>query len=402
VEREDYASNIENVQRVNTLFRIVPISICFGLISLTSLPIFNVVVTVSKETPYAAWIWYAMIAIFSGVISSIAPLWSGWKCIELLVVVYWATAVSSHARATGSMTTIWNCFLSMTWCCTAMVILSLVQMLQSGVTPLDFLQRGNLRLYSLWPHVNPISLSIMATFSVVGLLHANRLNIFLKISLIAPSLLAMVLTKSRTGLLAVLLIALFTVLSSAMGRRLKQATLLLIFCGCVVVATNATLKETLRVDDYQRVMMGAGRIISADGKTSAWGDSIEFFGRSPIIGYGFLNQSRFMGRETSTDNGLLQILLSAGLVGAIPVVLSLFLVISRWLAVRLHEADPFYNRLAAIGGSALAIALAKSVTTISLSCADVSLQLFFLSAVALHALSNAQHFEAFQNQFDRR
>jgi hypothetical protein len=371
------------VTRTHTIYRIVPIAMVGLLSALAAHRQIGRILRQMLNPPILWWTWFAIVAIVSGFLSDIAPLWSAWKCTELLVAMFWASTVLviSHHEQSGRV--VEKCFEAVIGLCYFISCWTLMFAISQGAS--QYLS-GAERLQLDWPGINAINLSVMAAFAIVGVwLTFRRLNAFMVMALIAPPLIVIVMARSRTGLLGLALAGGYSIFT----QRVK-ASYRFIFVGLMVAmlgvfVLNADMRENFRMSSLSELLKLSGRIQTEKGD-SAWAECISRIGESPFIGHGFLNMTRFMyrGKRVVGDNGFLHALVSAGFVGALPMMcyaVGLFVVWFRMGAAGM--AGHHSNRLFGFGSSAACIAFLKAMTTNSLTSSDFAMVLFLLSAAAV-------------------
>lgn len=334
--------------------------------------------------PFIIWIWYAGVAIVSGAINADTPLaWSTWKCTEILIVVFWATAVAVRVRADNDVALLKHCFVTLVVVAYFVCLWSLTEVYDDGSTLRDYILRGE-RLDTQVPHINSITLSELSVFVIAaGLLLTGRVRFTSRMLLLLPVLLVLGLCRSRTGLLAFLVLAGYAVITSTMARG-RKAAILLVATGMVgALLLSPDLREWMRVDSVKELAKGSGRILTESGDRSGWMDTVNVIKKSPEIGIGFVILRRFVDeRYRAVDNFVLQSLVVAGFVGATPMILYVGYMMFAWLkGVRSDVSG--HRQLAELGLTATCVSTIKSLTTNGVSAYTFSLILFLLGAISL-------------------
>ncbi len=298
-----------------------------------------------------------------------------------MVVVTWMASVAVHIERTGSSQILHRIFSIMVVTCYAVSLWSISEMFREGETLRDYVTRGY-RLDTTWPHINSITLSIISLFAIGGgALLTNRMHLPIRAALVAPLLWVFAFSRSRTGLLALLTIAVFSMKTSTIskGKKLSFVALAMLFIG--LLASSTTIRERMRMSSWDELARGAGRIRSAKGNRSGWGETVRLVGKSPAIGYGFVIVKRFVDRDhLAVDNYMLQSLVNAGVIGAGPMICYSCFAFFRWLT-RIRLRDPHTRRLAEMGLLATCLGFIKSLTTNGMSVYDISLVLFLFGVL---------------------
>lgn len=386
VNRDLVVTEGVQVTRSHAIYRIIPIAMVAILSAIAAARRIGRILIRMVNPPILWWTWFAVVAITSGFLSNIAPLWSAWKCTELLVAMFWASSVLVCCYDSKSTDVVEKCFAAVLALCYVIVIWALISVGMDG--PQQYLS-GAKRMQLEWPGINSINLSVIAAFAIVGCwILLRRINPFLLLTLMAPPLLLLIMTRSRTGLVALALAGSYAMLTQRVSRnyRLIFGTLLV---GIIAAfALSEDLRANFRMSSVEELVRASGRIETERGD-SAWAECMRRIGDSPVIGHGFLNMTRFMyrGKRVVGDNGFLHALVSAGFVGATPMILyavSLFIIWFRLGAIGF--GDGASNRLFGFGSSAACIAFLKAMTTNSLTSNDFALVLFLLSSIAVTVL----------------
>jgi hypothetical protein len=341
--------------------------------------------------PYCLWLWYIAIATLSGFISDIQPIWSAWKCFEVFVVVFWGARLSSHLRMTQNAQTLKQCFVALFAASYLIVAWSLYSFTEGSPEVLfSALVDPVVRLSSTWPHINPISLSVISiyTLAMLFILFRGKKVIVIGALALIPAT-AAVMTRSRTGLLVLVLILVYllTVKNLSIPKRVGVFALM---SGVVAVILSVpALRDAMRLDHINTITAAGGRISSGSSEGSAWSESAEFIAEAPVFGRGFLNAKRFLiGKSMPVDNVALQAILSAGFVGAIPMLIYLIVISVAWFrtARRVSGLVPLMSQLTSFGIVGISLALGKGLTTNELSNHGFALILLILSVETLTML----------------
>lgn len=386
VDKELRVTEGVQVTRTHTIYRILPIALVVVLSAAAAPRQIGRTLRQMFNPPILWWTWFAVVAIVSGFLSGIAPLWSAWKCTELLVAMFWASTVLVVSYSEKSDRVVEKCFVAVTAFCYLITVWALASTYQDN--PMEYIG-GAKRLDLDWPGINSINLSIIAAFAIVGSwLLLRHLNPLIILVVIGPPLLMLIMARSRTGLVGLALAGGYAVFTQRVKAAYRLIFVLFLVGVVVAFATSEDLRSSFRLSSMSELLRGSGRIETEQGD-SAWAECINKINEQPLIGHGFLNMTRFMyrGKRVVGDNGFLHALVSAGFIGATPMMLysvSLFIVWFRLGAAGF--ADRRSNLLFGFGSSAACIAFLKALTTNSLTSSDFAMVLFLLSAVAVTVL----------------
>ncbi len=303
-----------HITRTHTIYRIVPIALVALLSALSSPRQIGNIFRQMLNPPILWWTWFAVVAIVSGFLSDVAPLWSAWKCTELLVAMFWASAVLVASYREGSGRVVEKCFEAVIGFCYLITIWALTCTILDG--PMPYLT-GAKRLELEWPGINAINLSVIAAFAIVGIwIQFRKLNPLVILTIIGPPMMLLIMSRSRTGLVGLGLAGGYSIFT----QRVKASSRLIfvVFLIAIVAAFffNEDLRESFRMSSMKQVMKLSGRVEAETGD-SAWAECINLIHESPMIGHGFLNITKHMyhGKRVVGDNGFLHALVSAGFVG---------------------------------------------------------------------------------------
>ena len=322
------------------------------------------------------FLWYVAVGIVSGLISDVQPLYSTWKGLEILIVLVWGASVLVHLKTKGGHTFLRGCFLSLGLITQATIIWSLWCAWPDVFT--DF-GRAH-RLYTQVPHINSLTLSIMSAYNIVVwplLLRGSR-SLLMPV-LVASGIVTLFASQSRTGIVA--LVSVVPLLLTTL-RRLDRKVLILLTTTCVLIIPFLVFEEfrvSFRLSSLQEVLALSGRQYS-------WVESFEIFTKSPWIGFGIVNAPRFMyEKEYSVDNGILQALLNAGLIGGAPIILYILYVVARFLGLleRVGRLSGDHRRLLHCSFCGLWLGFVKCLVTSAIVVFGFSLLIFLLGAFSL-------------------
>ncbi len=343
--------------------------------------------------PFVFWIWYALVAMVSGFSSGLSPLWSSWKCIEVLIVVVWTATIALWIKRSQSTYVLRRCFFLLTLACNLVSLFALSEIAREGSSIREYVVQG-LRLDTTWPHINSITLSVISLFGMCGgVLLMGKTRSPLRLLLLIPAAIAFGLARSRTGLLGLFVVASYALLSSSISKGKKLGLISLGMAMLIVVATSQDFREWMRIDTWEEIARGAGRIRTQEGNRSGWGETVRLIEKSPTIGVGFTIVRRFVDQShIAVDNFVLQSLVAAGFLGATPMILYTGYLFVRWLG-RIRTGDRGAKQVAEWGLLATCLGVVKSLTTNGVSAFDVSLILVLLGAVSLRCVSEARDME---------
>jgi hypothetical protein len=396
--REDRFSASTSLNGMLILTRVLPL-LGVAVVCLLTVPPSRIVAYLRELTrpPFIVWGWYAGVAIVSGAINADTPTaWSTWKCIEILMVIFWGAAVSLRARDDRDIGLVKDCFVAIAMVGYLVCVWSLTEVFQGGTTLRDYILRGE-RLDTTFPHINSITLSVISAFVMAaGLLLTGRVRFTTRLLLLIPVLLVFGLSRSRTGLLAFLVLCGYAILTSTMNRGRKAAIVLVSLGMLGALALSSDLREWMRVDSVKELAKGSGRILTEDEDRSGWGDTLRVIQKSPEIGIGFVILRRFVDeRYRAVDNFVLQSLVVAGFVGATPMILYVVYVMFSWLQ-GLALAEAGQRQLAELGMTATCVATIKSLTTNAVATFSFSLIIFILGAISLNIVRQSARERRFE------
>jgi O-antigen ligase len=334
--------------------------------------------------PFVLWNWYALTATISGFASGLQPLWSAWKCFEVVVAMFWGASVAVEYRSMPDSKKLTEMFSVVYWLCLIFCVVSVVVAFNRGI---GLYLSGQERFQLDWPLINPLTLSVMAAFALIGgLLSLRRISLIWRFAMSIPPLGALLLARSRTGLLALLFAAAYAIVCSRLEKSFRVFMFLLITAMLALMIASPDLRKQFRMSDISEISKGSGRIEDAQGR-SAWGECLRLIKKSPLVGYGYINLPRFVYHYKFTvgDNGALQALVAGGIIGAVPAILYVLFLIWRWIyfASQVSVTPNLQERvLFGYGVGATCVAVTKSLTTNSLSVSDFAIVLFLLGVIA--------------------
>ena len=340
------------------------------------------------RAPSLFWAWYAGVAVVSGFVSGITPAWSAWKSIEVLTVVIWAAAVMVHAQRTRSVRVMERIFSYLVIASYFVCLWSIAEIFREGYSIQDYIFRG-FRMSTNFPHINAITLTIISLFALAGgILLTNRIGVPMRIMIMLPLGLVFALSRSRTGILALFTVAFFAMKTSTISKGKKLTLIALSLTVVSAVVLSSAVREEIRLTSWEEFKRGAGRI-QAESGGSGWKDTARLIMKQPAIGLGFVIVKRFLDNDhLAVDNFALQALVTAGFVGAGPMLVYSIWVFFRWLG-RVRMRDPASRRLAEMGMLTTCLGFVKSITTNGMSVYGVSLLLFIYGALALRMLNDS-------------
>jgi len=302
--------------------RVLPVFISFLVSNYIVLYLSNIreaqnFVLKSINTPFTKfYLLFIFINSISGVFNGISVNWMLWKNFEMLTGVLWF--VSFHSlyfyvkfddivEKIGFILLLF--FISI---CTYEVYFLLKTY---SYTELLFVVRPEIEL----PKINPIKLSIFAAYiAIYSSLKCKRKN-FIWLFLSFFGLLLILMAKSRTGFIVVVLFFLYEQFIS--NNKIVFRVLL---CSSIFMVSSFIFSQYLidfatimRINDFDVLLNGGGRLKSMDsGGTSSWGESLKLISNHITMGIGNINTKRFLDTKIySVDNFILQNLIAGGLVG---------------------------------------------------------------------------------------
>ena len=312
-----------NQESLLTITRVYPICvsffisnyIIFYLITIRNAQIF---VLRSINTPFCIfYILFILVNSFSGIFSGISVDWMLWKNFELLNGVFWFISFYSlyfYIKINNILEKIgFLLIISFLSICTYEVFFLL-----KTYSFLDLLLviRPEIEV----PKINAIRLSILATFiTIFSLLKFKGKNfIWLFISLFG--MLLIIIAKSRTGFLAIILFFFFEqyIFSNRVFLRALFLGIIFTFSYFFLNKYFIDFASIMRIDDFDSLSRGGGRLTGMDKQagSSSWGESLEFISNNFTIGIGNINTKRFLDAKIySVDNFILQNFIAGGILG---------------------------------------------------------------------------------------
>ncbi len=383
VATDERLSEPTGLSTVLIVARVLPIAAVI-LICLLATPVrryVDLIKTVGTP-PFLFWTWYASVAAVSGFVSGVSPTWSAWKCTELLVVVLWGASVTLHIQRTGETRILDRIFSLLVASCFVISLWSIAEMFREGNSLADYVMLRR-RLDTTWPHINSITLSVISLFAICGgVLVTSRMMLPMRVAFALPLLAVFLLSRSRTGLLALIALAVFAFATNTISRGKKTTLIMICLVFVAVLVGSSALREWMRIDSWSELARGAGRIRTIDGR-SGWGETIQIIKKSPEIGVGYVIVRRFLDSDhAAVDNFVLQSLVVAGVIGALPMILYSSFIFFRWL-LRVRFLDPESRRVGEMGMLATCLGFIKSFTTNGISALDFSLIIFLFGAISL-------------------
>lgn len=370
------------------LSRVLPLAIV-TIFCLLAVPVRRYLQLIKSlgSPPCLFWAWYAGVAIVSGFVSGITPTWSAWKCTEILVVVLWAASLLVHVQKTQSTRVMERVFTYLVIASYLVCLWAIAEVFREGHSIQDYVFR-NYRMDTEWPHINSITLSLISLFAIAGgILLTNRIGLPTRVFMMMPVVIVFAFSRSRTGLLAMFTVALFSMKTSTISRGKKLSFIALTLLVVGMVASSQTVREKLRLSSWDELKRGAGRIRAESGG-SGWGDTARLITKNPSIGIGFVIVKRFLDKDhLAVDNFVLQSLVVGGLVGAGPMLIYSLFAFLRWL-VRVRVRDVDSRRLAEMGLLASCLGFVKSLTTNGMSGFGFALMLFLFGALAMRIVTS--------------
>jgi len=395
--QQELTPEVEAISYSLFLTRVLPLALA-ALLSWSAVPRQDLLLLLRTllSVPFVFWCWYALVGIISGVASEIQPLWSAWKCLEIVIVMCWAAAVFTRAKRDCHFQVLKSCY-------GYLLVASYVLLLWTLVSNFQDYGFGNLinlessaRLSNTWPNINPLSLAIIAAYCLLSphYLLPSKHKVLTCVLSVIP-LFILVGTRARTGIFAVGLFAVFSVLSRK-SSPLKKAVILATLIAFILTLTQSeSLGQVFRVSNYNEVVAGGGRFSSEIHENSAWAKSLDLIIESPFFGVGYLNVKRFIPTyDLPVDNFVLQALVSAGFVGAIPIIFYVLFLVFRWSwALTRDSIISRQPRMVGLGNVALSLAFSKALTTNELSNHGFALLLFLLVVISFKATQIKPRFD---------
>jgi O-antigen ligase len=181
-----------------------------------------------------------------------------------------------------------------------------------------------LRMSGIAGHPNELgTLSAIQLGAIFLLWYVHRCRLAIAIPLAAIGLITLIASDSRTAMVELVLASAAVLLRRsplALGGALLAAALGLLICFAGSFSIDELLGQVSRSGN-------ANEVLSLTGRLEIWNFVLQRILESPIIGWGY-NSSKFLLSQhpfvygltlETTHNVLLQVLLSVGLVGTLPV-----------------------------------------------------------------------------------
>jgi len=372
-------SQTEQGQLVNPLLlytRVIPTFVIFALtIALNVGRRFPQSIRELFRFPSIGVFWFLFVSILWGFVQNIQPLWSAWKCFEMVVVLYMGISIALQCREQPGfffkVVELVN-ILSLILCLWILYLRFVVQ--GYSIEQLIFL-----RLNTEVPKMNAINLSVISAFGLFYNCIKIRRTTFFRLLIIVVFLLIFIASKSRTGLVVILVYILFWSVLHLRSSWKIGSILLGLGIGSLVV--NQQVLEVLRISDRQEVLTLGGRLSSNVNETGAWPETLRFVERNMFIGLGNINLSRFLDEKRfAVDNFFLQSILASGLFGSIIYFAVLFYLAFWWCrivfsgALRSNGKGPLIKIVSIL----FIIAFTRSLTTNDLAFHGFGFLLFVL------------------------
>jgi hypothetical protein len=341
--------------------------------------------------PGAAIVWFLGVSVGAAYVFH-QPLLGGWKAYEYLFMAYWASVATSFSRQRGSTTPVQLFF----QCAGFMVCY--IWLFAAFSPKQSFVHWGSTFLPMLtcpYPHIvqNHIGFLTLTVFII-----AVASDLFdgtarpLRWVLIGASLAAVVLSHTRTAYLALGVFCGLVVFTCIFSRsnRIPNGKRLFYFSAASLSLLLVTSLFAINSDAVIRTItrgQNAEQIQELSGRSTIWKIAFREFKKNPYTGYGLsigsrrLNKIREYNRALADKNkkwsdgtlnihsSVLESLLSAGLLGAIPLLVVLFI----WMpATVIRHAQPL---------------TATSLMAVPL-CLTLLIRAVFVSNLALYSLDS--------------
>lgn len=322
-----------------------------------------------QQTNVTLWVAYAGFATIAAVHVAIAPLWSTWKAVEILFVVYWFVGVAQATLVRP--VTAQACAATIAWLSFALSILALT---------FGEIQYGRLHLgiHGL-PHLNAIMIGTLAVFAAIAAGQSWGL-VYRLVFIVAPMVAAMYLSGSRTPILCFVIYAIMEVARKSSRYRRVQIALLVVAAGITLVMSDE-VRTALRMGTDE-ISTGGGRFSSINA--AAWPESVDFVAQRPLLGWGILSMKRFVdGKEASVDNALLHFTLSAGIAFGILLIVHIAHILRRAVRSAVDTTSRHAVRKHTYARACFAVAIGKGMTTNEFSVAGVGLVMWMLGCALI-------------------
>jgi exopolysaccharide production protein ExoQ len=235
--------------------------------------------------------------------------------VQYLFLIIGAIGVAENVNGDDFMDLLaWTCFLS---ALTSVVLLA--------IYPQDVLGEMSGDFRGVFPQKNPLgqAMAMGALACLHGLLASRRRRLF-RITTMVAVILMTLRANSTTSLLTIALFILLGLMIKVMHKRKNAAYIVKI--GAIIVATPLAL---IAIFDQGTLLTMMGKDETLTGRTDIWGYVIPDIYQRPLLGWGY---AAFWTTENpaalkisnilrwwvpQAHNGVLEILLSVGLVGLI-------------------------------------------------------------------------------------
>jgi O-antigen ligase len=290
-----------------------------------------------RFTPATMYLLYTLLAI-SLIPASTSPMYSLYKAFEILVALLFLIVVVSQDPSRKEH--LWNasyCFLIF-----IVIVVAVVSLLNLSTV---FRQATYSAFDSGWRYQPPILLTanglgaVSAVVAGVAFVRfaksANRRRtISLAVALL--SMVVLIVSQSRTSLLALAAFLLIAAISVPKIRRLGASIL-------AILSSLLLFSPSMRQGALDFLIRGMAReeLTSLTGRTALWRESLSAFWEAPLFGYGFSVGTRSVIDQagvTSALNGFLEVALNVGIAGFVPFLLSLGL--TGFVLLRLSLRSP--------------------------------------------------------------
>lgn len=270
-------------------------------------------------TPFTQfYLIFLIINSLAGVIHGVSVGWMLWKNFELLTGVLWIiffSAIYSSNNINNLLERVsFLLFIFLLCICTYEIYFLL-----KTHSFLNLLL--NVRPELIMPKINPIKLSVFATFITIYSVIKFKDKKLIWAVFVFYGFLMLLVSKSRTGFLIIVLYFFYEQLIFSKRFIIRITIIFLIFSISSVFFSSeiANFTSIMRLNDLETLSAGGGRLSAQDETNqSSWGESLSLAGDNFIIGIGNINTKRFLqSKENSVDNFILQNLIAGGFFGGV-------------------------------------------------------------------------------------
>ena len=307
--------------------RIIPIllSIIFSCFTIISFKLkyprtaSQLIIQAAFSPLFKFYLIFIVINSLSGIINGEAVVWLLWKNTELLAGLIWFVSFFVTCSYYDKGKLLNNIFAIIFFYFLIIGAFALFKFTENdSILNLIFI-RPELEV----PKINPLLLSVFAVYiliySSLKLNYSKNKIIFY--STLFFGFLLLVISKSRTGVIIILLYFLYETIFVYRRAMIYFAIipLVLLLFWAFFPGLISDFILIMRLQGSEELYNGSGRFSSGGNgyKNSSWGESILLIEKNPLFGIGNINTKRFLfSKDYSVDNFILQTFVAGGVIGA--------------------------------------------------------------------------------------